>query len=66
MAPAPLSRRTYNEESLAEFVAEFRTHESHLDLLVNNAGAAWGAPLGEFPSSGFDKVLNVNVKAPFC
>ena len=57
--PADLSK----EESLAEFVAEFRTHESHLDLLVNNAGAAWGAPLGEFPSSGFDKVLNVNVKA---
>ena len=38
--PADLS----NEESLAEFVAEFRTHESHLDLLVNNAGADRGAP----------------------
>jgi len=59
--PADLS----DEESLAKFVAEFRTHESHLDLLVNNAGAAWGAPLGDFPASGFDKVLNVNVKAPF-
>ena len=54
-----------DDESLAAFVAEFRKHESHLDLLVNNAGAAWGAPLGDFPGSGFDKVLNVNVKAPF-
>ena len=27
--------------------------------------AAWGAPLGEFPESGFDKVMNVNVKGVF-
>jgi NAD(P)-dependent dehydrogenase (short-subunit alcohol dehydrogenase family) len=59
--PADLS----DDESLAGFVSEFRSKEDHLDLLVNNAGAAWGAPIGEFPSSGFDKVLNVNVKAPF-
>ena len=59
--PADLS----DDEGLAEFVAQFRAKESRLDLLVNNAGAAWGAPMGEFPSSGFDKVLNVNVKAPF-
>jgi NAD(P)-dependent dehydrogenase (short-subunit alcohol dehydrogenase family) len=36
-----------------------------LDVLVNNAGAAWGAPLGEFPEDAFDKVLNLNVKAVF-
>ncbi len=34
----------------------------HLDVLVNNAGAAWGAPLLEFPDSAWDRVLNVNVK----
>lgn len=28
-------------------------------------GAAWGAPLGDFPETGFDKVLNINVRAPF-
>ncbi|HAF68878.1 MAG TPA: 3-oxoacyl-ACP reductase [Acidimicrobiaceae bacterium] len=49
----------------SHFVDQFREHEDQLDLLVNNAGAAWGAPIGEYPSSGFDKVLNVNVKAPF-
>lgn len=36
-----------------------------LDILVNNAGAVWGAPLGEFPVEGFDKVLDLNVRAPF-
>jgi NAD(P)-dependent dehydrogenase (short-subunit alcohol dehydrogenase family) len=32
---------------------------------VNNAGAAWGAPFDEFPESGWDKVLNLNLKSPF-
>lgn len=36
-----------------------------LDILVNNAGTAWGAPFGAFPRSGFEKVLNLNVVAPF-
>ncbi len=32
---------------------------------VNNAGAAWGADFDEFPESGWDKVMNLNVKTPF-
>ncbi|MFT4744321.1 MAG: NAD(P)-dependent dehydrogenase (short-subunit alcohol dehydrogenase family) [Nitriliruptoraceae bacterium] len=36
-----------------------------LDILVNNAGAVWGAPIDEFPADAFDKVLGINVKAPF-
>ena len=39
--------------------------ESRLDILVNNAGTAWGAPLAEFPESGWDKVMNTNVKGIF-
>jgi 2-deoxy-D-gluconate 3-dehydrogenase len=39
--------------------------ESQLDILVNNAGAAWGAPFEEFPESGWDKVMNLNLKSPF-
>lgn len=39
--------------------------DGELDILVNNAGAVWGAPLEEFPVSGFDKVLDINVRAPF-
>ncbi|HEX2593642.1 MAG TPA: SDR family NAD(P)-dependent oxidoreductase, partial [Rhizomicrobium sp.] len=40
-------------------------HESKLDILCNNAGAAWGAPFAEFPESGWDKVMDLNVKTPF-
>ena len=39
--------------------------ESKLDILVNNAGAAWGAEIESFPESGWDKVMDINVKAPF-
>jgi NAD(P)-dependent dehydrogenase (short-subunit alcohol dehydrogenase family) len=39
--------------------------EPKLDILVNNAGAAWGAPFEDFPESGWDKVLNLNLKSPF-
>jgi NAD(P)-dependent dehydrogenase (short-subunit alcohol dehydrogenase family) len=39
--------------------------EPRLDILVNNAGAAWGADFDEFPESGWDKVLNLNLKSPF-
>ena len=39
--------------------------EGPLDVLVNNAGATWGAPIEEFPDAGWDKVLDTNVKGVF-
>jgi NAD(P)-dependent dehydrogenase (short-subunit alcohol dehydrogenase family) len=45
--------------------AQLAEHESKLDILVNNAGAAWGAPFADFPESGWDKVMDLNVKSPF-
>lgn len=52
-------------EGMADLVARLREHEPSLDILVNNAGAAWGAPFDEFPESGWDKVMDLNVKALF-
>ena len=48
-----------------QLVAAYQQHERSLDILVNNAGAAWGAPYEEFPESGWDKVVDLNLKAPF-
>ncbi|WP_398482783.1 SDR family NAD(P)-dependent oxidoreductase [Tardiphaga sp.] len=45
--------------------SEIKKREPKLDILVNNAGAAWGAEFDEFPESGWDKVMTLNVKAPF-
>ena len=45
--------------------AAFGDREAQLDILVNNAGAAWLAPFDEFPESGWDKVMDLNLKSPF-
>ena len=53
------------KEGLASVVARLREHETNLDILVNNAGAAWGAPFDEFSEDGWDKVMDLNLKAMF-
>ena len=45
--------------------AQFIALEPQLDILVNNAGAAWGVPFEDFPESGWDKVMDLNLKSPF-
>lgn len=45
--------------------AELQAREPRLDVLVNNAGATWGAPIEAFPEAGWDKVLDLNVKSVF-
>ena len=49
----------------AECLRLAATVQGPLHILVNNAGATWGAPLEEFPESAWDKVLNLNLKSPF-
>jgi len=36
-----------------------------LDILVNNSGTSWGAPLEAFPEAQFDRAFALNLKAPF-
>jgi len=52
-------------EGVNAFAAAIRERESRLHILVNNAGASWGAPIDEFPESGWDKVMDLNVKSLF-
>lgn len=52
-------------EGVQQLAANFKERESKLDILVNNAGAAWGAAFEEFPESGWDKVMDLNLKSPF-
>ncbi|MGV1007912.1 MAG: SDR family oxidoreductase [Dermatophilaceae bacterium] len=47
---------------VSEHVAE---HEPRVHVLVNNAGATWGAPLEQFPPAAWDRVLDLNVKGTF-
>ncbi len=59
--PADLS----TEEGCRGLADAVGARENALHVLVNNAGANWGAPLAEFPDSGWDKVLALNVKGVF-
>lgn len=36
-----------------------------IDILINNSGAAWGAPTEDYPLKGWQKVINVNVTGTF-
>ena len=42
-----------------------RAARTELHILVNNAGATWGAPLDEYDDAAWDKVLDLNVKGVF-
>lgn len=53
------------EQECIRLAAEVAGREQALHILVNNAGATWGAPLMEFPAAAWDKVLDLNLKAPF-
>lgn len=52
-------------EACRALAQELATREPALDILVNNAGAAWGEPFDTFPETGWDKVMDLNVKTPF-
>lgn len=53
------------EEGCLALAAAVRGKVQRLDLLVNNAGATWGAPLGEFPDHAWDRVMDTNVRGIF-
>lgn len=50
---------------VTDFAAAVKAAESKLHILVNNAGATWGAEIDEFPESGWDKTMDLNVKSLF-
>ncbi len=59
--PADLS----SEAGAVAFVEAVAAREPGVHVLVNNAGANWGAPLEEYPDAGWDKVFALNLKGVF-
>ncbi len=59
--PADLSA----EPECLRLAGQVSQREQALHVLVNNAGATWGAPLEEFPAAAWDKVVDLNLKSPF-
>jgi NAD(P)-dependent dehydrogenase (short-subunit alcohol dehydrogenase family) len=53
------------EEGVVGLADELKRREEKLDILVNNSGVTWGAAFEEFPWDAWDKVLELNLTAPF-
>ncbi|OZA93171.1 MAG: 3-oxoacyl-ACP reductase [Erythrobacter sp. 34-65-8] len=59
--PADLSQM----DGMQHLADEIARRENKLDILINNAGAAWGQPFLEFSEAGWHRTMDLNVKTPF-
>ncbi|MFP5391715.1 MAG: SDR family NAD(P)-dependent oxidoreductase, partial [Gammaproteobacteria bacterium] len=48
---------------VAPMVDEALRRLGQIDILINNAGASWGAPAEDYPLEAWDKVMNLNVRS---
>jgi gluconate 5-dehydrogenase len=51
--------------AIAAFAGEAMRRLGQVDVLVNNAGATWGAPAEDYPLEAWDKVMDLNVRGVF-
>ena len=61
----PLPADLGTTDGVRQLARELAEREPRLHVLVTNAGANWAAPLGQYPESGWDKVMDLNLKAIF-
>lgn len=52
-------------EGVRRFAEALSDAERQVDVLVNNAGNLWVENLVDYPEAGWDKVFDLNAKAPF-
>jgi NAD(P)-dependent dehydrogenase (short-subunit alcohol dehydrogenase family) len=53
------------DEQVQPLVDEAIKRLGHIDILINNAGASWGAPAEDYPIEAWDKVMNLNIRSIF-
>lgn len=61
----PLTADLSRSDDVERIARELLIACPRLDILVNNAATVWNAPFDTFPEQGWDKVMNLNVRAPF-
>ena len=54
-----------HEQGVNDLAADVHNSTDQLDILINNAGVTWGAPLDEFPYGAWAKIMDVNVTGLF-
>jgi NAD(P)-dependent dehydrogenase (short-subunit alcohol dehydrogenase family) len=58
---ADLSNPELADRLVGQVIAQF----NRIDVLVNNAGATWGAPAEDHPLDAWNKIINLNVTGLF-
>ena len=61
----PLAADLTSEAGCQALAADLVAREARLDILVNNSGASWLAPLETYPEAEWDRLFQLNLKAPF-
>lgn len=67
-SPERIHAITFNLSNFSEYhhlFEEISSITSHIDVLINNAGALINKPFDEFALEEFDRMVNVNYKAPY-
>ena len=54
-----------SEDGINALITEVKSRTDKLQILMNNAGRTWGAPLGAFPYGAWEKVMSLNVTGMF-
>jgi gluconate 5-dehydrogenase len=54
-----------DDQQVQPLVDEAMKRLGHIDILINNAGASWGAPAEDYPVEAWDKVMNLNIRSIF-
>ena len=50
---------------IARVAADATARLGDIDILINNAGAAWGASAEDYPLEAWDKVMGLNIRSIF-
>ena len=53
------------QESIQAVVDQTMSHFGRIDILINNAGTSWGAPVEEMTLDAWNKVMDTNVTGTF-
>jgi NAD(P)-dependent dehydrogenase (short-subunit alcohol dehydrogenase family) len=60
-ATCDIAQNDQVEAAVGQVMSQF----GQVDILINNAGATWGAPFEQLPIEAWDKVIKVNVDGTF-